>query len=156
METKHPETHERGAGHETRDASVSHVVWFGIALAVLLVVAMVATRLFYDFLSHSISAGPPVAPFETAKQIPPPGTPLIEPDPVQDYRKYIEQENRVLDSYGWVGQKAGVARIPIDRAMQLLLKRGLPIRASAENASAGIKPGEVQQYAVPQGYMPQQ
>jgi hypothetical protein len=35
-------------------------------------------------------------------------------------------EDTDLNSYGWVDRTAGIARIPIDRAMQLLLERGLP------------------------------
>ena len=35
---------------------------------------------------------------------------------------------RLLNSYGWVDPKAGVVRIPIDRAMDLLLQKGLPVR----------------------------
>ena len=35
-------------------------------------------------------------------------------------------EDADLNSYGWVDRTSGVARIPIDRAMQLLLERGLP------------------------------
>jgi hypothetical protein len=35
-------------------------------------------------------------------------------------------EEANLDSYGWIDQNSGTVRIPIDRAMQLLLERGLP------------------------------
>jgi hypothetical protein len=35
-------------------------------------------------------------------------------------------EDSDLNSYGWVDRKSGIARIPIERAMQLLLERGLP------------------------------
>jgi hypothetical protein len=35
-------------------------------------------------------------------------------------------EDADLNSYGWIDRKAGKVRIPIDRAMQLLLDRGLP------------------------------
>ncbi len=156
METKHATTRARGSAHETRDANVRRVVRFGIALAVLIVLSMVATKLFYDVLSHYITAGLPPAPFETSKQVPPPGTPLLEPDPVQDYQKYMQDQETALESYGWVDQKAGVVRIPVNQAMRLVLKRGLPVRASAESASAATKPDEVQQYTVPQGYAPQQ
>jgi hypothetical protein len=41
------------------------------------------------------------------------------------------QEENTLHSYGWVNQPAGVVRIPIDRAMQLLAQRGLPTRPQA-------------------------
>ena len=41
------------------------------------------------------------------------------------------QEEQTLHSYGWVDQQAGVVRIPIDRAMELLAQRGLPTRPQA-------------------------
>jgi hypothetical protein len=39
------------------------------------------------------------------------------------------EEEKTLYSYGWVDEKAGTLRIPIDRAMDLLVQRGLPVRA---------------------------
>jgi len=36
------------------------------------------------------------------------------------------EEERELSSYGWVNRSAGVVRIPIDRAMDLIMQRGLP------------------------------
>jgi hypothetical protein len=38
--------------------------------------------------------------------------------------RYDEEEK--LNSYGWVDEKAGVAHIPIEQAMQLIAQRGLP------------------------------
>jgi hypothetical protein len=38
----------------------------------------------------------------------------------------INQENQ-LNSYGWVDKKAGVAHIPIERAMELTVQRGLSV-----------------------------
>jgi hypothetical protein len=35
------------------------------------------------------------------------------------------EESRILDDYRWVDKEAGVARIPIDRAMKMILERGL-------------------------------
>ena len=37
-----------------------------------------------------------------------------------------DAEQQVLHGYGWVDEKAGVARIPIDEAKKLMLERGLP------------------------------
>jgi hypothetical protein len=37
-------------------------------------------------------------------------------------------EEKSLYSYGWVDEKAGIVRIPIERAMDLLVQRGLPVR----------------------------
>jgi hypothetical protein len=40
-------------------------------------------------------------------------------------------EDKTLYTYGWVDEKAGTVRIPIDRAMDLLAQRGLPVRLQA-------------------------
>ena len=37
-------------------------------------------------------------------------------------------ENKILHSYGWIDEKKGVVRIPIERAMELTAQRGLPVR----------------------------
>ena len=42
-----------------------------------------------------------------------------------------EQDAAALTTYGWVDKKAGVVRIPIDRAMELQLERGFPTRKEA-------------------------
>ena len=34
----------------------------------------------------------------------------------------------MLGSYGWVDSDGGVVRMPIDRAVELVLERGLPVR----------------------------
>lgn len=47
------------------------------------------------------------------------------------------REQRLLDEYGWVDRKAGVVRIPIDRAMELLAGK-LPARP--EDSSSQPEP----------------
>jgi hypothetical protein len=42
-------------------------------------------------------------------------------------------EDEILNSYGWVDQKAGVVRIPIDKAMDLLVQKGLPTKSGEGN-----------------------
>jgi hypothetical protein len=41
------------------------------------------------------------------------------------YGKRI-QEEQILNTYGWVDQKAGIAHIPIERAMDMVVQQGLP------------------------------
>ena len=38
---------------------------------------------------------------------------------------------RALQHYGWVDRKAGIARIPIEHAIELLAARGLPAATGA-------------------------
>jgi hypothetical protein len=60
---------------------------------------------------------------EDIQRFPEPRLEENERTEINDFRYGEEQE---LNSYGWVDQKAGVAHIPIDQAMQLIAQRGLP------------------------------
>jgi hypothetical protein len=58
--------------------------------------------------------------------------PRLESNERLEINDFRLQEEKTLNSYGWVDQNAGIARIPIDRAIQLLAQRGLPTRPQAE------------------------
>ena len=65
----------------------------------------------------------------------PPATLLVN-EPV-NLQKFRAQEEHILSSYGWMDQNAGTIRMPIDRAKELLMERGLPARSSIPAGPAG-------------------
>lgn len=46
-------------------------------------------------------------------------------------------QNDDLNSYGWVDRRNGVVRIPVDRAMDLILQRGLPSETNGNSVTDG-------------------
>jgi hypothetical protein len=44
--------------------------------------------------------------------------------PEDDLRQMQRENDAVLNSYGWVDRESGIARIPIDEAMRLLVQQG--------------------------------
>ncbi len=56
-----------------------------------------------------------------------PDAPNLQIAPRQDLQSYLATQQAALEGYGWVDEEAGVARIPIRRAMELLVERGLPV-----------------------------
>lgn len=64
------------------------------------------------------------------------GAPMLEGNEREQLHKFLLDQEKQLNSYGWVDEKTGVAHIPIERAMQLTAQRGLPARP--ENAEANI------------------
>jgi hypothetical protein len=62
--------------------------------------------------------------------------PRLETNEPMEINEFRVQEEKTLHSYGWVDQQAGVVRIPIDRAMELVAQRGLPTRPQAGVAPA--------------------
>lgn len=45
-------------------------------------------------------------------------------------REYRAGQLAAVTTYGWANKEAGVVRLPIERAKQLLLERGLPVTAA--------------------------
>jgi hypothetical protein len=74
------------------------------------------------------------------------GAPMLETDERSQFRDFLMNEEDRLNSYGWVDQKAGVAHIPIQNAMDLIVQRGLPVYpqagAAANTAAAGAVPAQ--------------
>jgi len=56
--------------------------------------------------------------------------PRLQLAPREDLAALRTREDAELNSYGWVDKTSGVVRIPIDRAMDLVLERGLPVRGT--------------------------
>jgi hypothetical protein len=46
------------------------------------------------------------------------------------------KEEQTLSTYDYIDKNAGTVRIPIDRAMDLIAQRGLPVRAQSDGAAA--------------------
>jgi hypothetical protein len=56
-----------------------------------------------------------------------PAPPNLQIAPQEDLEIYQATQSAKLEGYGWVDQETGVVRIPIERAMELLAERGLPV-----------------------------
>lgn len=63
-------------------------------------------------------------PLDTASLQEPP----LRINPLADLQTLRAEEMEILSSYGWVDKDAGIVRIPIEQAMDLLLEQGLPVR----------------------------
>lgn len=123
------------AHHETTDANISALIKFSIGLFLLIVAALFGMRLMFNYFNTTRHLGPPASPFAESK-VSPPG-PGLQVHPAQDLKRLVQGEDGKLNSYGWVDQKAGIARIPIDRAMDLLIQKGLPVRAASPPKPSG-------------------
>jgi hypothetical protein len=128
------ERHHAGQ-HEKSDASIPSLAKFGIGLFVLIIVALIGMRWMFDYFRNTQQLGPPASPFAESQTLPP--QPRLQVRPTLELKQLRQGEDEKLNSYGWVDQKAGIARIPIDRAMDLLIEKGLPVRAGSPAKPSG-------------------
>lgn len=129
-----------GDGFEHQDMQAAGVLYFLVGLVVVTVICMFGLKGLYAYLDHRQRASEvPVNPLvkhvpEDTRRIAPgyPQTvfpsPKLEEDERGQLNSILLKEDDTLYSYGWVDQKAGTVRIPIERAMDLLAQRGLPVR----------------------------
>lgn len=130
--------HHAKVEFEGRDLSARAVLTFIAALVVVCVVMYFILWGLYDFLDHySRTHQRPTNPLvhATNRDLRTPTTqdtekfplPRLEPSERTELNKQRVEEEETLHTYGWMDEKAGTAHIPIERAMALLVQRGLPM-----------------------------
>jgi len=133
-----PESLKRG--HEYRDIGVRGLTWFIIIFIGVGAIIHVIVWYAYRNIAHTTArADPQPSPFAGSPT--PPPSPILQPtqnfhekQPWQDLLEMHQREDAHLDNYAWVDQKAGIVQIPIGRAMDLVVQRGLPTSRPANTA----------------------
>ena len=113
--------------HETRDLRVSAVAGFAVGLLLLGgAIALALAGLFGRFAREADRNDPGASPL--AERHPAPPSPRLEVENRQMLEELRQREDVLLNTYGWQDRAERKIRIPIRRAMELLLERGLPAR----------------------------
>ena len=123
--------HREDVGHELSDLKPGYVGVFAIALALVIGAAVIITSLLmqYRTVEHARQQIP-VPPLAQERQATP--QPRLQVEAPNELRQMRRAEEAVLNSYGWVDKDAGIVRIPVERAMEILSKKGLPSRKQEE------------------------
>jgi hypothetical protein len=141
-------------GYESRDVRVTGILVFLAALGIFVVVTAVVCYGIGKVLNAHMNKedGPntrwtktvdirqlgdlPSSPdmqnkvAETIQSFP---TPRVQTDDGnQDVADLHARENLLLEHYSWVNQPQGAVRVPIERAMELLVQQGLPVAPAAQ------------------------
>jgi hypothetical protein len=116
-------------GYEKSDANPRGLLYFALVMAAILAAAALSLIWLFKYFQKAENPGSFIAaPFAGAQPVPPP--PRIQPNPGADMQSYRQSQQNLLNTYGWIDRQNGVVRMPIDRAMELLLERGLPTRSA--------------------------
>ena len=148
-----------GVEFEREDLSSRGIFAFMIGLAITGVVIYFIITGMYTFLDKyeqsQMTASSPLVKTEDAAKVgertvngdyvrnkfKENNAPLLEVDERSQLRTFLLDQEKQLNSYGWVDEKAGVAHIPIDQAMRLIAERGLPVCAQGcANAAPAASP----------------
>jgi hypothetical protein len=149
-----PGNHASHGDYERRDIGVAGIIYFIVGLAVATFIVHLVLAGLYDFLDKRARTHQPAVnaliedvPMDTRKVAP--GypnqafpNPRLETDERGQLNDIRLNEERTLNSYGWVDKQAGTVHIPIERAMDLLAQRGLPVRSQSANSQPDETPSD--------------
>jgi hypothetical protein len=131
--------------HEPSTINVRTIVLFAVGLAGIVGVVQVAIAIAMNWISHDERRIDQRYPDGHAIEVDQFPSPRLQANPEQELEQIKQHELDQLQSYGWVDGTAGIAHIPIDRALDIVASKGLPKIPAPE-----LKPGE----AAPIGVSP--
>ncbi len=158
-QSSQPEPTAAHGSYEHQDLLPAGIFYFLLGLAVATIVSMFALGGVYNFLDRREKAlQRPVNPLVTnaptdtrhiARGYPQSAfpNPKLEENERGQLSGFWLQQEETLYSYGWVDEKAGTVHIPIQRAMDLLVQRGLPVRTQG---AGGAAPGSTTMSTTPE------
>ncbi len=127
-QTIDPRSRERG--HEVTDLPAGRIMAFLAALGLAcLLFTWAAAGVVKLLRTRADAVAPELHPLAEARQVPP--APRLQIDVRTDVDGLRARSRDLLETYGWVDRDAGVVRIPVERAMNLLAERGLPVARTA-------------------------
>jgi hypothetical protein len=109
---------EAGFDYERSDIRGRDIAWLAAGLALFVVITpLLMPFVFPQSTQHRTPSAPPALNADA---------PQLEITPRDDLQRFQRSEAQFEQSYGWTDRSKGEVRIPISRAIQLLVERGLP------------------------------
>jgi hypothetical protein len=129
---------DNGIRYEGSDADTGGIVRIGLIVAAVVLATVFLLRPVLSFLgARQAGFDAPPAPMavEGDQRAP---EPRLQEHPFDDVAKQRAADRPFLEEYAWVDEKAGTVRIPIDEALKIVARRGLPAREQPAPAGAPV------------------
>jgi hypothetical protein len=127
---------------ESHDINVRHILVYLLALAVAVAATFGVTVYILRFAESVAVESDRVLPPShngVGATIPPPpllqGTPISPNDPQEDRREKVAADTKANETLDWVDRSAGVAQIPVEDAMKIIVSKGLSGASAAPEKS---------------------
>lgn len=135
-----------GSTYEHTDANVWIIVKFLFWLAVSAVIIHVGLGFVYALLiEQAMESGEQRYPLAAVQGQRLPPAPRLQQFPRNELYQFRQDEESLLQGYGWMNKNAGIVHIPIEDAMRLTVERGLPSRMpenGQSRATLGLMPSD--------------
>jgi hypothetical protein len=114
------------AGHEQTAIQPRTLFISAGVLVAVVIVCQVVLGLWMSGFEHKEERANALHPNRQTIDVDQFPQPRLQRTPPVDFMGMMQEERARITSYGWVNKDAGIARIPVDRAMEILVEKGLP------------------------------
>lgn len=141
--SKQPEHGHSSAHNEAvewdNELSTRTIVWSGVIILGLTVAAMLGMWLMTRALAGGeLERDAKPAAVREQVEVPEIPGPALQATPELDLADLRASEREVLDSYEWLDEAAGIARLPIDRAMEMIAEGEVSYPPTFASSDTGL------------------
>jgi len=125
---------------ESSDIDTRTILSYLLYLALSVAAAFIVSVFIFNFTSKmAADSDTPMAPVHRGVKATMPSEPMLQgipghtTDPQLDMRDKREKDEAANEKLDWINKQAGIAQIPVDEAMKIIVSKGLPsVPAPAE------------------------
>jgi hypothetical protein len=114
-----------------RDIPVGKIMIACLYITIFTVLTFVGVRFLFLKLDASNEQAQKAASVFADQRVLPP-EPRLQVDEPRTWKQELAVQTSQIEGYAWVDRRAGVVRIPVERAIELVAERGLPARQVAK------------------------
>jgi hypothetical protein len=141
MSTEHHNTVQPGdppptntdVAFESSDIDTRTILAYMFYLAISVAAAFLVSVFIFRFLTKmAVESHTPMIPVHRGIGPTVPSAPYLQgvpyspDDPQQDLRDKRAKDEAANEEYGWIDQQTGIAQIPVEEAMKIIVSKGLP------------------------------
>jgi hypothetical protein len=125
------DTNHAQAPIESDGISYRGIIWFLVILTATTLFCQALVWGMFEVMEHRVASSEAArAPLSNPIGHNPPAPNLLTNEPANLHEFHAKEDAR-LSTYGWAEPATQTAHIPVERAKDLVLQRGLPVRATA-------------------------
>ena|ERR1043166_1390555 len=120
MAESEPSAKSIEAGYELSDLRAKNIALFALILSVTIALVILVTYWLAQHFHEAQVSGPAISYPQGREPVP---RPRFWVTPTEQLKAMRTEEDKILQSYGWTDKQKGIARIPIEQAMELLAEK---------------------------------
>jgi hypothetical protein len=134
-----PDLNDPRQRHEVRDVNIWAIGKVGLGLIITTIASVAIVWGMFAYLRVEYNAQPPERGIDVnAMKWPPKPNLQYNVDEARNQAEYRSTEQQTLNGYSWVDQQHTQVKIPISRAIDELVQKGLPVRSQAPGAVGDV------------------